>query len=344
MKLTYEDFKKGVLNNKEEYLPEDLKEAAVSIEHVDKLNRSYEALMIRMPGSDVAATLPLEDFYESYRYSFMEDPFGELRETLAGLDLEKGKMLQNAGDFLKDYEDVKNNLFIRCSNAVTNTDALKDCPHTILGDLAFTAHVGLNWAGDSVPAYTTTVTNQMFDLWDISKEDLFRDAIDNSAKRMPMYSSPLSEMIGGILGPEAPGHPEPDIGLYVLTNDQRQYGAAAVIYPGVLEKMHEKIGDFYMLPSSVHEFLLLSERADASIEALEAMVRDVNHNVLKEDEFLSDQVYHYDGKEKIMEPVRDYVKRRVMAESRELSPEKPEQKKQIHPFNPQASPGMGLSM
>jgi len=345
MRMTYEDFKTEILNNKEAYLPEDLKGAEVYIEHVDKLNRSYEALMIRMPGSDVSASIPLEDFYESYKYSFFEHPYSELKDMLAGLDLEKGKMFENAGGFLKDYSAVKNNLFLRCSNAVTNADALRNCPHTSLGDLAFTAHVGLNWEEDSVPVYTAMVTDRMLKEWGISKDELLRDAIDSSEKRMPMDSGPLADLLNGMLGAEpADDYAEPDNNIYVLTNNQRQYGAAVVIYPGVLDKMYEKLGDFYMLPSSVHEFLLLSEKSGVSIEALETMVSDVNRSVLQEEEFLSDQVYHYDGKEKLMEPVRDYVKRRALTENQELSPKKPEQEKQINPFNPQTNPGMGLSM
>ena len=344
MRVTYEDFKKELLNNRETVLPEELKSAQLSIEHVDKLNHSYDALMIRMPGSNAAASFELDGFYESHKGETPEQMIGSLREVLDSLDLEKGKMLSDAGEWLENYDNVKDSLYVRCSNAVTNAGVLQSCPHNTLGDLAFTAHVGLEWQEGTTPDYTTAVTDRLLDVWGIEKAELFHDAVANSVKRLPANCRPLSDVLIGLSGSDIPVYPAPDDGLYVLTNNQSMDGAAVVIYPGLLDEIRNQIGDFYMIPSSVHEFLILSDGANVSIEALEAMVRDVNSSVLREEEFLSNRLYHYDGKAKVMEPAHDFVKRRALEQSRELSRSNSEQMNHSFKPDPKTKPEAGLSM
>lgn len=344
MRLTFEEFKQELLNNREAYLPDNLSAAEVSIEHVDKLNHSYDALMVRIPGSNYAASVELDGFYERRKNAPETNVFREFKAMLESMDLEQGKNLENAGNLLADYSRVKENLFIRCSSADKNTSFLNSSPHTTLGDLAFTVHVGLNWQEGTTPAYTAVVSEDMLNSWGISKDTLFRDAINNSARRLPVMCKPLSDVMMGFMGMEVVERDEPDNGLYVLSNEMGQYGASAIIYPGVLDEMHGRIGDFYMLPSSVHEFLLLPEGFDLPVEALESMVRDVNRTVLNEEDFLSDCVYHYDGEEKVMEPVRDYLERKEMSKNKGIHVEDTTPGLTPPRTKIQSNPSVGLTM
>ena len=58
-----------------------------------------------------------------------------------------------------------------------------------------------------------------------------------------------------------------------------------------------KVGDFYVLPSSVHETLIIPKDAGMELRDLEQMVQEVNQTQVAPQERLSDHVYEYDAKE-----------------------------------------------
>ena len=88
----------------------------------------------------------------------------------------------------------------------------------------------------------------------------------------------------------------PDGEMKVLTNTEKFYGAAAIIYgKDKIRDLAEKEGsDIVIIPSSVHECLLLPYDKSLSLELLNVMVNEVNALEVKEEEILSDHVYMYD--------------------------------------------------
>ncbi|MDE7404300.1 MAG: hypothetical protein K2M81_04265, partial [Lachnospiraceae bacterium] len=90
--------------------------------------------------------------------------------------------------------------------------------------------------------------------------------------------------------------------MYVLTNKQKLYGAACMLYPGVLKTFAEKIQrDFYILPSSIHEVILVPADADTDKEALHEIVTEINRTQVAEEEVLADSVYFYSkNKDKVL--------------------------------------------
>ena len=68
-----------------------------------------------------------------------------------------------------------------------------------------------------------------------------------------------------------------------------------LLCPAVMDNIAEKVGkDFYLLPSSIHEALVVPDRPDMEVDSLAAMVREVNATQVAKDEQLSDHVYRYD--------------------------------------------------
>ena len=89
----------------------------------------------------------------------------------------------------------------------------------------------------------------------------------------------------------------PDLPLYVLTNAIGINGAATIFYPGALEAFAQEVGqDFYILPSSIHEVLLIAKSEVEDSRDLKDMVWEANRTVVSERERLSDQVLYYDWK------------------------------------------------
>ena len=98
--------------------------------------------------------------------------------------------------------------------------------------------------------------------------------------------------------------------LYVATTERDTFGAGVLAVPSFFEDAAEKLdGNFYVLPSSVHEILLLPDRFAPEHQFLKELVQDVNENEVDPKDRLSDNVYHYDAKERIFELAEKYERR-----------------------------------
>ena len=85
--------------------------------------------------------------------------------------------------------------------------------------------------------------------------------------------------------------------MFVLTNDTKVNGAAAILNDDTRQEIADKVGDFYVLPSSVHETLIIPKDAGMELRDLEQMVQEVNQTQVAPQERLSNHVYEYDAKE-----------------------------------------------
>ena len=86
-----------------------------------------------------------------------------------------------------------------------------------------------------------------------------------------------------------------DTPLYVLTNQNGVYGAAAITRPEIMKGITEKFGPVYVLPSSVHEVLILPKAQAPDVESLRAMVHEINMTQVLPEERLSDNIYEISG-------------------------------------------------
>ena len=89
--------------------------------------------------------------------------------------------------------------------------------------------------------------------------------------------------------------------MYVLTNESKLNGAACILYENVLYDFAQKLGaDLYILPSSVHEVILLPKLSMFEKDELVNMVKEVNTEGVAADEVLSDHVYEYNRTERLI--------------------------------------------
>ena len=141
----------------------------------------------------------------------------------------------------------------------------------------------------------------------VTAEDLHLDAVISQMKHCPPTLDNLSEimtkMTGGVIDVlESP--------LWVASVEGGMHGAVAAVLPELLEQAAEKLGgDFFILPSSVHECLFIPDDGNADRKDLERMVRSVNRAEVSERDFLSNSVYHYDSIEKVFEKAENFESR-----------------------------------
>ncbi len=84
-----------------------------------------------------------------------------------------------------------------------------------------------------------------------------------------------------------------------MSNAGKRYGAAGLLRAGLLGEFVGRIGEgFYILPSSIHELILLPcSIASLEVGELRKMVREINEAEVIREEWLSENVYYY-GREK----------------------------------------------
>ena len=172
-------------------------------------------------------------------------------------------------------------------------DALKglldSIPHRKLADLVLILRIG--WGN-------SPITYDMLASFGISEEELFKDAFESVPVRCPAVFRPLKEVFSEMGMPVLEEEAE-DSGLMVATTDSFVKGASVLMYPGFLDKVAEQMGgDYYVIPSSRHEVLILYDNGSYDPEELSRMVAEVNGHIVAKEDRLSDHAYHYRSAER----------------------------------------------
>ena len=205
-----------------------------------------------------------------------------------------------------DYGVARTHLVLRVSDRDFRKNHLKRIPHRIAADLAVTCH--FMEVDESGRMGFTAVDQGLLQWMDVSEDQLFSDAFTFGPRNLPPVIRPLEAMVEGILeGDKEPKEPlsfEEQLDAFdirheasVLTNSTGVFGAASLFYPFILEMIGERIGgNFFILPSSIHETILIPDNEDYYLTELEEMVWEINRTELLAEDWLSDSVYYYDRK------------------------------------------------
>lgn len=127
-----------------------------------------------------------------------------------------------------------------------------------------------------------SITHTLCSLYKITAKDLMQ-SLDNTPEKYRLQT--MEEMLG------LPGTGCP---MYILTNENTIFGAAGIIVPKICKYILERFHGtgFYMLPSSIHEVILIPEdQIEGPEQALIDMVQHANQTVVDESDYLSDHVY-----------------------------------------------------
>ena len=203
---------------------------------------------------------------------------------------------------MEKFEYVKDRIIYRLVNYKKNEEILEDCPYLKLYDLALT----FRWVAhsDDIGISTALVTNQEMEAWGISMNELLLAARENTPRLFPAQMVDMDEMIqrAGVCMPMD----RSAIPMYIMTNRQEVNGASVLLYDDVLQTFAlKKKTDFYILPSSIHEVILVpSDRIDNPSD-LFTMVEDANRTVVALGDILSDSVYYYNREKNQIIPVTE---------------------------------------
>lgn len=291
-------FAENVAEQIKEYLPEHLQEGECRIVEITKNNNTrLVGLNFQVEENAVAPVIYMEPFYNKARQG---EPMERIMEGIAvcieeSVKVQVGMKVKNVGD----YRSIADSLTVAVVNTRANAAMLSEMPHEEIEDLSLICRITLLMETDGVNG-SIRVTNDRLAEWGVTKEEVFKKAKENTLRDFPpeLYSleniSKGSDMDENFLQ-EGKELPESAFPMYVLSNRQKDHGAAAVAFPQILERVDGLFSEgCYLLPSSVHEFIVVPKSEDASPQELGRLVRGVNKSHVSKQEILSDRVYEYD--------------------------------------------------
>lgn len=264
-----------------------------------------EGLIIRENGQRVAPTIYLNCFYERFLQG-ME--IGEIGKEIFNIYQScKNHPIEDAG-FFADYEQVKNRVVYKLIHRECNRELLEDVPYIPYLDLAIVFYCIIY--SEEYGNATVLVHNAHIQMWHVTAQQLYEHASRNTPVLLPYFMKSLNEVMEEGFEKMTFAYDNDtsentmdmvkagaeNFSMYVLTNQAKLFGAAAILYPDLLKDFAAACGrDFYILPSSIHEVILVPEFESSDFSKLSDMVKEINGMSVAREEVLSDHAYYYDS-------------------------------------------------
>lgn len=289
--MNFRDFCEQVQENIGEYLPTGYEGAQIKLQKVTKNNdTNLVGLLITKADSNVTPNIYLETFYENYQKG---DTLEEVMQEIARVRV-KHEPDRNTFSIdvtaLSDLEVARDNIRCKLINKAANEEYLVDKPYKEIVDLAivYLVNCGNNRDGQA----NVVVTYNLLKSWGISEDELHEIAMKNLEKNGFEFRT-MREVLMEFIGMEdIPEEEMPQ--MYVLSNSAKINGAVAILDEKLLQDISEKVGgDYIIIPSSIHEVLVVPNNGKMESEEIRAMICDVNSTQVAPDEVLSDHPYIY---------------------------------------------------
>ncbi len=296
--MTYFQFVHAVEMKVKECAAEDL---SVYVHSAVKNNGTRRhGLTIAKEDVNIFPTIYLEEYYRRFQSGISLE---RIAQEILNLYREVRFQHSFENGFLKDYQQIKGKIVYHLVNREANQELLEEVPYEEYLDLAVIYYVLLE-----VNPYgmaSLLIRDGHLELWDVTAREVACEAHRNTRRLLPYEfrtMSALLEELSVIGGEDSENGEDGENGeddgkefMYVLSNRIRSYGAAAILYENQLEGIGAYLEEnFYMLPSSVHEVIIVPESAVPGKKELDILVADVNEAQVEEEDRLAGHAYYYD--------------------------------------------------
>lgn len=274
-------------------------EAEVTLKTITKNNNvKLDGITIRMDGENISPTIYINDYYKQF---LKEQSINDIAyEVIRIYQDNKTKNCINA-DFFMEYSNVEERIAYKLINYEENIELLEHVAHIQLMDLAIVFYCLVS--SDLLGNATILIHNSHIKMWGKDLEQIYQAACKNSEKLLPVEIDNIETILKRELGEELEDVLEGDIEtaeipMYVISNKTKVNGAACILYKDVLNDFANAVkSDLYILPSSVHEIIVLPKSAGSDPTDLKQIVKETNDNHVEKEEILSYSVYEYSRKE-----------------------------------------------
>lgn len=260
-------------------------------------------LTVMQDDSNISPTIYLNNYYEEYTSGrvTLVNVVNDVMDTY-----NRNKVNQSVDmRYFLNYESVKQNVIYKLVNTEKNKALLEDVPHIEFLDLSIVFQCLI--AQEEFGTASILVHNIHLKLWDISAEELYRAAKENTQRLQKYEIKSMTDVLYDIMMEEEPEDFDyedcmagfrDNVPMYVLSNKRRIEGAACILYPDLIRDFADAIGSsFYIIPSSVHEVILLPAGQEEEITEIKSMIQEINDTQVSVEEILSYSLYFYDREE-----------------------------------------------
>lgn len=301
-----EIFKQQLLTTLEEFCQgKNIKVTAASITKQNDVELT--AICLTPEDGNIGSNYYLEDLFEKFQHG---QTVAEIATRLLVQNKNdsvhtKNSVLTSFVSHLHSYEYVKSHLFVRLLNLQRNSSYLSDkvyVPYLKSGDTYELAIC----IGILVPRFnghegTISITKHLRSQWDVTDEQLLEDAIANTEKVQGMKTRNLYELLTSLSIPTDSFRyllDEPAVSMYAMSNENSFNGATTILYKDALKTFAEEKGhDLFVIPSSIHEVILVPDDGTIPAEYIQGIIAEVNQTQLAPTEVLSDQLLYYSRKD-----------------------------------------------
>ena len=291
--MDYNIFKECILEAIAERFGDDCK-----IEYKEVLKNNgirLDGLLVRFSNKSISPTVYVNDYYDRY---VAGEEIDEIADHIVWLI--KNNSLEDDFDpeSLILFENIKERIVYKLVNYEKNEDLLKTVPHKKFLDLAVVYYISIK--EDIFESASILINNAHLELWGKTMEDIDRLAKENSPRILKPELKSMAQTLMEIIRHEKK-KPEDidedvlsDCGMYVLSNEKKQFGASAILYDNVIKDFSESLNsDLYILPSSVHEVIMIPSILVDSVDKLNEMICEVNATQVPLIDILSNHSYYY---------------------------------------------------
>lgn len=292
MCMKFEEFVKTIKDEIIEYLPKEYIDAEVEIKNVEKNNNvKMTGLAIRKKGENVTPTIYLEELYKEY--STMDEEMEFILNKIAD-----ARMKADGPNF--DIEEILNPINIKnkvfgafLGKEEWNSEAAKNYPYIKIRDLIMIFKIPVESESEENGTATIKITRNIQEKVEYTTEQLYNFSLENmktgSMKpEMISMQTILAEMMG--VDPEMLD--EADVPLFVITNEKKLFGANVLMNEEFMNNVCKRLkDDIVIIPSSIHEVIIMREKDVPSKEYINSMINDVNEGQVAAEDRLSNHYY-----------------------------------------------------
>lgn len=239
---------------------------------------------------NLCPTIYLEEFYQQFQNGL---PIDDIIESI--LDIYYDVKFEHSWqvDSIKDFDIIQKKIVYKIINADKNERLLQTLPYNSYLDFAIVYYILFDI--DASGTATIPITTDLLNAWHTDVETIHQIALKNTPKLLPYSFKPMRVVIDELLAVPCINQIQENDLMFVLTNSLRSFGAACILYDNILHQIGTLLNDsYFLLPSSIHEIIIVPKRHSPDIDSLNEMVAEINETQVDLEDVLSDHVYYYD--------------------------------------------------
>lgn len=267
----------------------------VSTSKVNKTNDvEFTGISISHKNSNIAPVIYLDEFFKDYQNGV---PLELICKRV--IEIYKNNKISFDVSYITDFEKIKNDICYKIINTDRNKKLLSNVPYIEIKDLSIVFYILINEKSLEGQG-SITVSNEMLKKWNVDINTLKKVAFYNTEKKFKASICSMEDTLRELM---ALSYCEDEyfvsdfakeVPMFVCSNTQKVNGACVFIYKNLLQTLARKLdSDIYILPSSIHETILIPVNAGMDINHLKGMVKEINSFAVAPNEILSDNVYCY---------------------------------------------------